>query len=159
MSIGILSDRTIAGEMYIKHPDPTPYTVDITVADTYARLTGGQDAGFIKKLGQDVIVDPLLGTFTIKRYGNYKFDGFASLKPNAGMAIHFAVFVTNSFQEHIESGIEFKNSQDTQTFSGTGWLENLNPGDVVSVHGQSDTVPVTVWINHMNISLERRGRS
>lgn len=152
MSIGAFSDRTIGGEMYIEDTDS--YTADITVTNTYVQI-----GGFHKNLESDVVLDPVLGTFTIKRYGNYKFDGVASLAPSAGMILHFAVFVDTDIKKNVETGLDFQNNQDTNTFSGTGWLKNLNPGDVVSVRGKSSNAPITLTINHMNISIERRGRS
>ena len=146
---GDLNGITLAGEMYITHADA--YDVSITVADTY-----GQLSGFHKGKENLVTVDESAGEFEIEVDGTYKFDGVASLFPSAGMIIHFAAFVNGVIQEYIETGIDFKNSQDTQTFSGTGLL-SLKKGDIVSVRGKSDTVPVSVTVNHMNIHLFRIG--
>lgn len=155
MSIGNgeLCGLSVVGEMsIIAQPDPANnYYVDIAVADTYGTLTG-----FIKDDESVMDVDGTLGTFTILVGGRYKFDGVASLHPNAGMDMHFAVFVEDVIKKKIETGLDFQNSQDTNTFSGTGILR-LNQGDVVTVRGKSSNVPVRVTINHMNISLHRVG--
>lgn len=149
MTDNFFGPKTIAGEMYIEHTDN--YDVDITVADTY-----GQLSGFHKGKETNVITNEVAGTFTVKVKGTYKFDGVASLSPSAGMIVHFAVFVNDVLIPNIVSGIDFKNSQNAQTFSGTGLL-NLEKGDVVSVSGKSDTVPITLSINHMNTNLFREG--
>lgn len=146
---GDLNGLTLAGEMYITHADA--YDVSITVADTY-----GQLSGFNKGKESLITVDESAGTLTIQVDGTYKFDGVASLFPSSGMIIHFALFLNGICQCNIESGIDFKNSQDTQTFSGTGILD-LVKGDVITVRGKSDTVPVTVTVNHMNVHLYRIG--
>ena len=149
---------TIVGEMYIQdqpnHADN--YKVIITVADTYAPIIG-----LLKGIESNVGVDEVTGTFTIKAKGKYKFDGVASLAPTAGTILHFAVFVERppgsaTIQKQIETGLDFQNSQDTNTFSGTGWLD-LERGDIITVQGKSSNAPVTVQINHMNISITRRG--
>ena len=149
MTDNFFGPKTIAGEMYIEHTDN--YDVAITVADTY-----GQLIGFHKGKESNIIIDEANGTFEAKVKGTYKFDGVASLFPSAGMIVHFAVFVNGFIKTKIESGIDFKNSQDTQTFSGTGQLD-LEKGDIISVRGKSDTVPITVRVNHMNINIFRVG--
>ena len=148
----------IVGEMYLEsqpnHADN--YKVTITTADTYAPIIG-----LLKGLESHVEVDEVLGTFTIKIPGKYKFDGVASLAPQAGTILHFAVFVERPpgaavIQKQIETGLDFQNSQDTNTFSGTGWMD-LERGDIIAVQGKSSNAPVTVQINHMNVSITRRG--
>ena len=146
---GDLEGITLAGELYITNADA--YSINITVADTYGQLTG-----FHKGKENLVTVGESAGEMEIHVGGTYNFDGVASLFPSAGMIVHFAVFVNGVIQYNIESGIDFKNSQNTQTFSGTGLL-SLVKGDIVSVRGKSDTVPVSITVNHMNISLFRIG--
>ena len=140
---------TIAGEMYIIPGDS--YAPVITVAATYAVLIG-----FHKGKEANITVDETNGTFTIVHDGSYKFDGVASLAPSIGMTLEFAVFVNGVIAANINTLLNFQNSQDDNTFSGTGWLD-LVVGDVIDVRGKSNNVPVTLNISHMNISLARRG--
>ena len=150
---GDLNGLSIVGEMsLISHENPVDnYYIDITVADTYTELTG-----LLKEDESIMAVDPVLGTFTILVDGRYKFDGVASLHPSAGMIMHFAAFVEDVIIKKIETGLDFQNSQDTNTFSGTGILR-LKRGDIVTLRGKSSNAPVKVTINHMNISLFRIG--
>ncbi len=135
------------GEMYVKSPGISfGFTAP---ADVFHKV-----AGFHGENSKNVTTDKTLGTFTIEHDADYKFDGVASLFPSAGMKINFAVFVNGSKVESIETTVDFKNSQDTQTFSGTGPLWDLKKGDVVDVRGASDTVPVTLNIDFMNINLK-----
>lgn len=144
--------RTVVGEMYIQESDS--FSLDFTApADTYHALTGASEGQC-----KNVDVDGAAGTFTIEWEGWYKFDGVASLFPSAGMLIHFALFVNGVIIDKIVTAIDFKNNQDTQTFSGTG-IVYLEKGDVVTVRGKTDTVPVTVNVPHFNINLFRISRS
>lgn len=149
MTDNFFSPKTIAGEVAVYHTDGK--NIDITVKDTYGLISG-----FHVEKAINMIVDGTAGTFTVKVTGVYKFDGVASLFPSGGMLLHFAAFVNDVIELGIETGIDFKNSQNMQTFSGTGLL-TLVAGDVVSVKGRSDTVPVTVNIHHMNLNLFRVG--
>lgn len=146
---GDLNGLSIVGTMSIRHADA--YTVNTTVADTY-----GQLSGFNKIKENLMTVNEVLGELIMQIDGTYKFDGVASLFPGSGVILHFAVFINGVLNEDIESGIDFKNSQDTQTFSGTGTLD-LKKGDIVTVRGKTDTVPATITVNHMNINLFRIG--
>ena len=98
-----------------------------------------------------------LGEFEIEQDADYKFDGVASLYPSAGCKINFAAFLVRDSVEtklaNIETSVDFKNNQDTQTFSGSGIIWNLKKGDKVILKGKSDTVPVDVTIEFMNLNL------
>lgn len=134
------------GEMYIKSPG---ITFDFTApADIFHQVGGFEKGG-----ERNIVIDETGGEFEIYQDGNYKFDGVASLYPSAGMKINFAAFVNGVKDEKVETSIDFKNNQDTNTFSGTGILCNLKKGDKVSVRGKSDTVSVTLTIEYMNIHL------
>lgn len=143
------SPRAVVGEMYIIPADG--YSISITSTGEYGPLTG-----FRKGKDYNIDVDAVNGTFTIKGDGCYKFDGVASVFPSAGMLLNFAVFVNDVLVTKINTALDFQNNQDTNTFSGTGWLD-LKKGDVVTVQGESNNAPVTVNISNMNISIARRG--
>ena len=145
---GDLNGITIAGGMYIKPGDS--YSISVTDL-LYNKLTG-----FNKGKESNVIVDGSAGTFTVEIDGTYKFAGIASVAPSAGMFLKFGVYINNIFQEKIEACLDFKNSQDTNTFAGTGFLD-LKAGDVVDIRGKSDTQPVTLGICNMNIEIHRIG--
>ncbi len=147
---GVSVSSTVAGEMYITNTDT--YTLNVTIKDVYLPLSD-----FHKGKENRVTVDESAGTFTIQEKGTYKFDGVATLSPSAGMILYFAVFVNDVFQINIETGIDFKNSQNAQTFSGTGMLD-LVKGDVVTLRGKTDTAPVTMSVNDMNVHIHRIGR-
>lgn len=132
------------GEMYVD----TNKTISFTApADVFHPLADAEEG-----LSKNVIVDKDNGQFKIMQSGCYKFDGVASLYPSGGMKINFALFVNGVKVNKIETSIDFKNSQDTQTFSGTGlsWLEK---DDIVDVRAKTDTVPVDLTIEFFNIAL------
>ena len=149
MPIGYDVEIISVGEMYIIAEDA--YSIDITATDTFECL-----AGFNKGKETDISIDEIAGQITINRAGSYKFNGIASLEPSVGMTLDFAVFVNGVKAVNISSVLEFQNSQDRNTFSGTGWLD-LNVGDVVSVKGKADALG-TIYISNMNINLGRHGR-
>lgn len=147
--IGYPDDNSYSGEMYLKPGDS--YSINITQIGQWGKLSG-----LNKGCESNIIVDELAGEFKIQKAGDYKFDGVASIFPSSGMLLDFAVFVNDVFQENINTQLDFKNNQDTNTFSGTGVMA-LDVGDVVDVRGMSDTQPVTVNITAMNINLHRAG--
>lgn len=147
--IGYPDDNTYAGEMYLIPSDG--YSINITQTGQWGKLSG-----FNKGIESNIVIDESAGTFTIKKTGNYKFDGVASVFPSAGMLLSFAVFVNDILIEKINTQLDFQNNQDTNTFSGTGIIA-LDVNDVLDIRGMSDTQPVTVNITAMNINLHRAG--
>lgn len=151
MSIGNgdLNGLTIEGCMSIRCSDNR--YVDITVADTYAALTN------LHKVKENLItVNETLGKWTLQIDGSYIFNGVASVKTNIGALIHFAVFVNGNIEYDIETSLDFKNSQDANTFAGLGPLD-LKKGDTIEVKGKSDIAPVRLYIHHLNVNLFRIG--
>ena len=134
----------IAGEMYIGHPG---VDVVLTLADTWYQV-----AGTLKGIESEMTVDNAAGIFTIKHNDCYKFDGVASITPNLGVLIHFALFINANKQDKIETALDFQNNQDLNTFSGTGAID-LTAGDEVTVRAMASTAGKTRSVEHLNILL------
>lgn len=150
---GLLDRKAIVGELFIVDSDS--YSVTVTEADTYQHITNFT-AGTCK--GIDTNEED--GSFIVANSGYYMFSGAASLKPSIGTVVDLALFVYSESSgmiiHKIQSGIDFKNSQDMHTFASSGILY-LNKGDIVYAYGKASNVPLTMSIKHLNICLVRVG--
>ena len=126
---------------------PTDIIKTLTTKETYYQIEG-MTAGTCQNCSGNT------GTITPLYDGVYGFQGVATIRVNIGCLLTFALCVNGEVQTNINTKIDFKNSQDAQTFSGSGLL-NLHTGDSVCVKGKADTDGITATISKMNITLTR----
>jgi len=146
MSLGNGAKPSIVGEMFIKHPG---LDVPLTLKDTWYQV-----AGIDKGVEFEMTVNEVTGIFTIKHDGFYKFDGVASITPNLGVLIHFAMFLNSTEIEKIETSLDFQNNQDLNTFSGTGIIEVVK-GDEITVRAMANLDGRILSVEHLNISIHK----
>lgn len=137
---------SVIGEMFIKHPG---IDITLTLADTWYPISGIE-----KGVEKEMTVNETTGVFTMKQDGAYKFDGVASITPNLGVLIHFAMFKNSAEVEKIETALDFQNNQDLNTFSGTGIVE-LVKDDEITVSALANSAGKILSVEHLNISLHK----
>ena len=146
----VANEIDVFGELYFDNI-ATPLEAVLTDANTYYSL-----GGLTKKCDFNITIDGTTASMTAKVDGLYDFDGVASIFPSAGTVITFALFVNDVEQAHIKTVLEFQNNQDTNTFSGSGFVR-LVAGDVVTVRAKSTTAVLTLKVSNINLSLMRMG--
>ena len=146
----VANEIDVFGEMYF-NSCVTPLEATLLVKDQYYTLQG-----LTEGLKFNMDLDGTNGKWTVKYDGVYFVSGVASLFPSAGALIRFTLFKNEDGQLNICTALSFKNNQDTNTFSGSGFVR-LNAGDVLTVRAASDTVPITVDLTNFNVSFMRMG--
>jgi len=146
----VANEIDVFGEVYFDNIT-TPLEATLTDANTYYTLTG-----FECKSNFNIDVNCTTGIMTPYYDGIYDFDGVASIFPNKGCIITFALFVNEIEQTHIKTTLGFQNSRDNNTFSGNGFVR-LVGGDEVTVRAKSTEASTTIEVTNINLSLMRMG--
>jgi hypothetical protein len=129
-------------------------TVDLTVLNQFENVLG-----LTEQINNDISISPNTanGTFTmINGGGIFWVAAAASISADGGAISHMAFFVNGSAELATELQRDISNANDVGSLGGMVPV-TIPAGAVCRLKVNSDTVPRTITLNHLQFSMMRIG--